>query len=744
MQRKSGECGCMDIHNMIAKSNGEKFLTHVDGVLSVFKSIREAYPDLPAIVGVQDFFEHLFFALFFHDVGKLGISFQENMNQYGYRHEIISTSVMGTLKIDEAYLRTILLAVITHHRNIEELKNYSSTTEDGAALFNTKIEEFKSTYPIFQQYASMLPSYAEKYLGYSIDSYQVPDQDELVDGYQFTIRYLSNQRPSRQPSSNIHYSKYALLLKGFVNVCDHLASAGEERILTGIRRMKDIYPFPSYTKIQEAAMGTRGDACVIAPTGYGKTETALFWTEANQNFLRGRRVFYILPYTASINAMYKRLNKDFSKQEKNLVAMKHGKVTYFLYNDLEGEYEEKKQKVNQAKSLFQKMYSPYKVITPFQIIKAFFGVKGYEANLAEMTQGLYILDEIHAYDPKNTALLLGSLQFIKAHLEGNFLIMSATLPLFIKKIFKEGLDIQKNDITVSEDELRTIKRHQVQVLEGDIFEHIEEIEQDLLDNKKVLIVCNTVEKAQQVFNQFKDVLPKEERALLHSRFIMKHRSQIEEKLESMKLLVGTQAIEVSLNIDYDVLYTEPAPLDALIQRFGRVNRKGEKGIVPVKIFEKGSDQDKFIYKKELVTETLEKLRAVDVLDEHTIQKLVNQVYKNGFDEKQQKEFDSKLAEFKALDVLPYQKGEEEQFYRLFDSIEIVPTQYELEYKNAIKEKRYLDAMGYATTIRYRKYCILLKDNMVEKDRYMSFVNCKYDEELGLLLKEKNSNFDWED
>ena len=50
---------------------------------------------------------------------------------------------------------------------------------------------------------------------------------------------------------------------------------------------------------------------------------------------------------------------------------------------------------------------------------------------------------------------------------------------------------------------------------------------------------------------------------MHSRFTLKDREMIEQCIDEVQL-VGTQAIEVSLDIDFDVLYTEPAPLDALI------------------------------------------------------------------------------------------------------------------------------------------------------------------------------------
>jgi len=66
--------------------------------------------------------------------------------------------------------------------------------------------------------------------------------------------------------------------------------------------------------------------------------------------------------------------------------------------------------------------------------------------------------------------------------------------------------------------------------------------------------------------------------LFHSRFTVRDK---EEKMRlvneiSSGILVATQVVEVSLDIDYDTLYTEVAPIDSLIQRFGRVNRRGMK------------------------------------------------------------------------------------------------------------------------------------------------------------------------
>lgn len=86
---------------------------------------------------------------------------------------------------------------------------------------------------------------------------------------------------------------------------------------------------------------------------------------------------------------------------------------------------------------------------------------------------------------------------------------------------------------------------------------------------KVLVVANTVTRARELYTELKG--KREDVYLFHSRFTNEDKRKKMELVESIEsgILVATQVVEVSLDIDYDVLYTEVAPpLDALVQRFG--------------------------------------------------------------------------------------------------------------------------------------------------------------------------------
>lgn len=110
-----------------------------------------------------------------------------------------------------------------------------------------------------------------------------------------------------------------------------------------------------------------------------------------------------------------------------------------------------------------------------------------------------------------------------------------------------------------------------------------------------------------------------------------------------RLLVGTQAIEVSLDIDYDTIYTEPAPLDALIQRFGRVNRKRQKGLCVCHVFDTQNEKDKFIYNEAVVSRSIEILHKIEekdegIIHEKDLQAYIDKVYPD-WEDCQKEDFD---------------------------------------------------------------------------------------------------------
>lgn len=715
-----------------AKSNGELLEQHINNCLIILTQLKDIYPDLQKFTNYPSFYDDVFNALFFHDFGKAAEGFQKSLvsdEKWTYRHEILSVPFVNCLKKEN--LEFIKILVLTHHKDVNKLIDYIEDEDFFGTRYAERIEEIipnigglNEILRKYSDYAKMVFKYAENEVNLIED---LPNDKKIWENV--------IQKMSVPP-------KLGIFGKGIINSCDYLASSGIKTILKPLPSLNKVYNFDSLTSVQKKCLTVKGNALIISPTGSGKTEASLFWATNNLDKTKGNRIFYILPYTASINAMYRRLLKQLTPYYPmdGCVSLLHGKATYFLYKM----FEDEQSKFKEIKNISKKIYSPYKIMTAFQCLKHFFSLKGYEMGLLEMYKGRFIFDEIHAYDARTTGLIVAMCEYLKEENDANILIMSATMPDFLKNIFLNSIQIE-NEIVMDSKELPQYLRHKCKILEGSIFDSIDLIVKRLRNGEKVLVVCNTVNRAQEVYKTLKNKV--NDSALLHGRFILKDRETIERNLENLNLLVGTQVIEVSLDIDYDVCFTEPAPIDALIQRFGRINRRKNsegsplKGICDVFVFSEGSENDKFIYDPQLVTKTLEVLNDIDLLFEHKLYNTVNEVYTNGFG-KDKKEFENTKILFKQIidKIEPFKNSnkKESDFYNLFDSIEAVPKVYQSEYLDCIKNNKIFDSMQYCLQLTNGQYHKLLKEGRIDFEK-TNFVNAKYDPELGLLINEMEEN-----
>ena len=748
---------------LFAKSDPrETLLEHTENCLTVYNSLRERMPFLVDVANNSDFFEHLFYAVALHDFGKAAVGFQQQLTdgkRWNYRHEILSAGFVAGLQLSREAKEAIGLTILTHHKDIDTLRHtykHYPESEVGFQVWKDKIKELEPNWEtlmaIQKQVTHWCPPMEECVWT------PVTSTDQLVNGYRdFLLPYQRikrNHQLKNHPLSILHCS-YGMLMRGCMIACDHLASAGKNEIQTALANLeacltqhiekkskKKGHSFHGWQPFQKASGETIGQLMLSAPTGSGKTEAALLWSDKNQCETLGNRVFYVLPYTASINAMYNRL-KDLVSDDR--IGVLHGKAAYFVYQQLVDKdytYQEAAAEAQDQQNLTRKICRPYKVLTPFQLLKAFFGIRGFEMQMAEMSKGLFIFDEIHAYDPHTTALILTMIEHLRKEYDAQFCIMTATMPHFLKDMLSEVLG-NPPQIEMASEERDKYTRHRMRLLDGNIHDAIPLIEERLVKGQRVLVVCNTVKQAQDVFQELMGITKNAK--LLHSRFILKDRERIEKELGNADLLVGTQAVEVSLDIDFDCLFSEPAPIDALIQRFGRVNRKGEKDICDVCICQEGGSSDSFIYNTEKVERTKNAFTQVDVLHESKIQGLIDDVYCDGYNETEQEEFKRAKQTFErhVEDIVPFieDKSGRDEFEKLFKSIEVVPFIYKDAYSGHIEAKEYYEAMAYIAQIQEYQFAKLYREKLLDKDECLRqwFINVHYDETLGLILEEPNTN-----
>jgi len=170
------------------------------------------------------------------------------------------------------------------------------------------------------------------------------------------------------------------------------------------------------------------------------------------------------------------------------------------------------------------------------------------------------------------------------------MFISATLPRFLQKII-EGIVpckvMSPNKDSPTDREILNRKRHIVRVADQTLLDLLPEIEAAADAGLQVLVVCNHVRSAQSMAIALRERLGDDEAkvSLFHSRFNLRDRRSKEAILAAKKLpcvLVATQVVEVSLDISFDVGFFEAAPIDALAQRMGRVNRQG-RALSPARI-----------------------------------------------------------------------------------------------------------------------------------------------------------------
>lgn len=394
-------------------------------------------------------------------------------------------------------------------------------------------------------------------------------------------------------------SKKSILVKGFLHKCDYAASAHSKidmpniHLESRLEKLKDDFVGKGFSdgwnEMQRFAKeNTDSNLILIGSTGLGKTEASLLWIGNNKGF-------YVLPLKTAINAMYRRIRNTLYKDDyaENL-GLLHGEFENIYLEDeshdtVSSETEES-MKFWEYYGLTRAMSLPVTITTPDQVFRFAFKYCSYELQLATYSYSKMVIDEIQAYSPDILATLIYSLQLIDM-VGGKFAITTATLPPFIKDLLQEGID---KKIEYKEKSFLNNKvRHRVSLRNSTI--NIDDIK-DFIEDKyhqksmKLLVVVNTVTKAQSIYRELKSWLDENdieiEMNLLHSKFTVQHRSEKEDailkdgesKCKKRVIWISTQVVEASLDIDFDYLFTELSDLSSLLQRLGRCNRKGLKSV----------------------------------------------------------------------------------------------------------------------------------------------------------------------
>ncbi|MFQ5793582.1 MAG: CRISPR-associated helicase Cas3' [Candidatus Bipolaricaulia bacterium] len=744
---------------LLAKSDPPRSLQlHTLDVWAMVQQYADRWPHLAELANAPELFDDAALAALWHDLGKTAVGFQsilqDRLDDTGqswgnYRHEILSGALVAMLP-SSPRKRDLLLAVLTHHLGMNK------DSFGGPALYRFAPEQ-DTTIPFTERLAQLEEHWEElQELLTQLRAHVPMPNDQiwpalpesptsLPDPFTALLREAGETRTRRSRSRRKSINLKRVYLRGLLVAADHLASAAaserppeQEEVVPPLphpsKVAQDDFDFKLHQHQIECARS--GSILLDAPTGSGKTEAALLWTEANQNAQCSRHLFYVLPYTASINAMYHRLSNQLGK---TTVSLLHGRSSYFVYRWLCEEGEVPYRAMAQARQLRQQtkeLYYPVKVLTPHQILMSFLGLKGWERAWCEYSGGLFVIDEIHAYEPRLMGLLFEMLRRLTHMLDAKVCLMSATFPSLLRARLQECLE-KSHLIELGPEERDRYSRHRVQVRIGSVQDQIPNSIKRLQEGEeRVLVVLNTVQGTMEAYEALQQYA--QNPCLLHGRLTLADRQNAEAHLDKsadspVDLLIGTQAIEVSLDVDFDVLFSDPAPLDALLQRFGRVNRKPPHLLEPLPSEERFRDviicQEQWpetypIYAsdetgQQLVEQSLQALPQDDILHESQILSLIDKVY----NEKQLEPYFA-IAEEKSqrlselIDQLEpgseLDRNEADLLDRMIDAIPIVPARFKEAHQRLLEGKRFFEAQDYTLNISKRQYHVLKERNQIYK------------------------------
>ncbi|WP_018297206.1 CRISPR-associated helicase Cas3' [Corynebacterium lubricantis] len=380
-------------------------------------------------------------------------------------------------------------------------------------------------------------------------------------------------------------------------------------------------------KVAEQNVEATGPSLMVieAPTGEGKTEAGLAVAQILGKSHGAQGLFFAAPTMSTSNGLYERTRKWASRaaqgESVSSMYLAHSKNQLFSgfrelkFNSIApGEEDYGSVVASQWMSGSKKgLLSNFAVGTVDQVLMLALQMRHSMLRHIALAGKVIIIDEAHAYDAYMSAYLETALAWL-ARYGVNVIIMSATLPptqrmnlvaAFAKELPGESLQSQLEGVAGAQGYPLVTSvssagvRHDVAAARPfDLDASVEVVSDDLsalgvevgglLSGGGVaLVICNTVRRAQDAYGEFTKIFPGETQ-LHHSAFIASDRSEKEDELRralgpkahrgagrpDRLIVVATQVAEQSLDIDADVLITDIAPMDLIIQRAGRLHRHG--------------------------------------------------------------------------------------------------------------------------------------------------------------------------
>lgn len=519
--------------------------------------------------------------------------------------------------------------------------------------------------------------------------------------------------------SDISWDDYPLLSEERAN--EAVAKTGWSPAIASPQKAEfaELFPFKP-NELQQSALDLLQSSSfpaiyiIEARMGQGKTETAL--TIADHSFSSGRQKgFYIaLPTTATSNAMHRRIKNDYLGRrfpDHADARLIHGSAFLQKLNEEIKTYGDQKTSSSLDSSDTVDWFAPKKrcLLSPFgvgTIDQSFLSVlqtKHWFVRLFGLAGKIVIFDEVHAYDTYMSTILERLLAWLKA-VGSSVIILSATLPqqklsALLKAYSGNSLAPEKISpyprITVADpDGLRCLPvpftSPTTEVAVNFINDDLEIVASSALKEINsggcLAVIVNTVNRAQELYQTLARLKTDDVSLIIfHARTPFIWRQQREEEVLRLfgkpdkstgitpdrprkAILVATQVVEQSLDLDFDIIYTDIAPVDLILQRIGRMHRHQRRDrnqhfpqpactiIRPENIFENENISNARVYDPYIVLKSWVALKDLsNIIMPQQIDQLVQRVYQEGIPQQISEDESLKMSDLQNASKTDQQK-----------------------------------------------------------------------------------------
>lgn len=624
----------------------KRLIDHLECVQKIGLEVFDSKRGIRFFESVENIRKTLDFVLFYHDIGKATVYFQEHLKssieqrtcKYDNKltqHSLLSACITAykTYKGVQSEHKKLLsligfLAVRKHHGDFENLDEMISVKKK---IWKTLKDQFDSICSEFKVYTSDVDFDEMKDLVNGFPFFDIP---KTLDSYvllNFIFSILTYSDKTEVILGEAPKYKKLREKLGIVDIYKKKVFQGKSNdtinsIRDDIYIMSELYLNTTYQKSRIFSLNV--------PTGGGKTLSVLNVTlKMLGKDEQLERIIYALPFTSIVDQTETIIRDIF---DKNRLDPKDYLTVHHHLTDEKINQDENATKLDVAQFLIENWEKPLILTTFWQLFYTLINAKNSRMRkLHNISNSVIILDEVQNIPYKYWHITNKLLKQVAENLNCRIILLTATMPMLFDENKGEIISLIPNNR--KEEYFKAFSRYKVE------FDKTDKTITDVLDSglkeigknpkKDFLFVFNTIASSVEFFKQIKKEVKNRELIYLSANILpIDRKTRIEriKLIKQPKIVISTQLIEAGVDIDFDVVYRDFSPLDSIVQTAGRCNRNNKRQMGFVKVFKlrnkKSSYDFSYIYKGLSLHKTERVLSSNTCFFEKDLKKIVDNYY----------------------------------------------------------------------------------------------------------------------